>query len=202
MSMFLPAYQKQRNFFDRQAARWHFPDADRQKITKILESLALPENGIILDAGCGTGNLFPILRTVVPHATVVACDMAWQMLTECRRRAPDLPALLWRGFCEQLPLKNESLNLILNYCVFPHIRNKNAAVSEFWRVLKPGGQYLIIHPHGRSSTNLKHCQIGKPVADDILPSTFSIVNYLSDKFFIRQIIDCDDLFLIEAVKIK
>lgn len=199
--MLLPVYQKQRNFFNKQAQNWHFPDGDRQKITKILKSLALPENGIILDAGCGTGNLFPILRMVVPDVTVVACDMAMQMLTECRRCTPALLVPLWLGFCEQLPIKNESVDIILNYCIFPHIRNKPAALSEYWRVLKPGGQYLIIHPHGRSSTNQKHLQIGKPIANDFLPPAVSVVNLLQEhEFLIRQIIDCDDLFLIEAGK--
>lgn len=199
--MLLPAYQERRSFFDEQAPNWHFPEADRQKITNILESLDLPQNGIIFDAGCGTGNLFVVLKAIAPNSTIIACDMAGQMLAEYRRRVPHTIIPLWLGLCEKLPLKDESLDLILNYCVFPHIRNKSEALSEFRRVLKPGGRYLIIHPQGRKSTNLKHFQIGTPISDDILPAPFTVVNLLNNhNFSIRQVIDCDDLFLIEAAK--
>jgi len=199
--MLLRDYQKQRNFFDKRAANWHFPDTDRQKISAILESVSLPSEGVILDAGCGTGNLFPVIKKLVAAAMIIACDMAPQMLNENRRRNPDLKVPLWVGLCEELPLKNKCIDLILNYCIFPHIKNKTQALSEYWRVLKPGGCYLIIHPQGRRATNQKHLQIGKPIVNDFLPPTVSIVNHLQDHgFLIRQIIDCDDLFLIEAVK--
>jgi len=199
--MLLSTYRRQRHFFNEQALNWHFPDSDRQKITKILESVNLPPDGVILDAGCGTGNLFSVIQEIVPTVTIIACDMAPQMLNESRRRNPGLQIPLWVGFCEELPLKNESVDLALNYCIFPHIKDKDKALSELRRVLKPGGRYLIIHPNGRSATNYRHRQIGMPIANDLLPPTAEIKNRLQNhEFSVRQLIDRDDLFLIEAGK--
>ncbi len=198
----LSVYQQQRVFFDGQAAKWHFPEDDRQKITNILKSVSLPMDSIILDAGCGAGNLFPILKEQFPQARIIACDMSAGMLAECRRRFPENGIPLWLGFFEDLPLKIASVDLILNYCVLPHIKNREKALAEFWRVLKPGGQYLIIHPQGWKATNRKHIQIGEPIADDLLPPSSWLVSFLSDKFSLRKTVDCDDLFLIEAVKLN
>lgn len=199
--MQISAYKEKIKFFDDQAAGWYFPGSDRIQTEKILRSINLPKDGIILDAGCGTGNLFPILKEVVPKAMIVACDLSRRMLIECRSRFIEQLVPVWAGYCEDMPLKNASIDLVLNYCVFPHIKNSRKALMEYHRILKPGGGLLIIHPHGREEINTKHRRIGFPVSDDLLPPAAEIVTLLArHSFLIRQVIDRADLYLIEAGK--
>ncbi|HRD18396.1 MAG TPA: class I SAM-dependent methyltransferase [Candidatus Marinimicrobia bacterium] len=185
-------------YFDAQATSWHLSGLDRIQAENILSSVQLPESGVVLDAGCGTGNLFPILRKIVPLATIIACDISRKMLIESRQRfSNNVP--LWVGYCEELPLKDASVDLILNYCIFPHIKNSHKALFEYRRVLKSGGHLLIIHPQGRQTINSKHRQIGFPISDDLLPPSAEIVERLeSMSFRIREVVDREDLYLIEA----
>ncbi|HPC36935.1 MAG TPA: hypothetical protein PLO79_10020, partial [Candidatus Marinimicrobia bacterium] len=59
------SYKNIIKYFDAQADSWHLSGLDRIQAENILTSVRLPELGVVLDAGCGTGNLFPILRKIV-----------------------------------------------------------------------------------------------------------------------------------------
>jgi len=196
--MNMAIYKNIIKYFDAQATSWHLSGLDRIQAENILSSVQLPESGVVLDAGCGAGNLFPILRKIVPLATIIACDISRKMLIESRRRlSNNVP--LWVGYCEELPLKDASVDLILNYCIFPHIKNSYKALSEYRRVLKSGGRLLIVHPHGREVINSKHRQIGFPVSGDLLPPAVEVVTRLERMSFrICEVIDREDLYLIEA----
>ncbi|HPC35332.1 MAG TPA: class I SAM-dependent methyltransferase [Candidatus Marinimicrobia bacterium] len=192
-------YKNNIKYFDEQAAGWHLSELDRIQAEKILKSVQLPESGVILDAGCGTGNLFPILKEIVPLATIIACDISRKMLSESRCRFPNNTIPLWAGYCEELPLKSDSIDVVLNYCIFPHIKNSCQALSDYRRVLKSGGRLLIVHPHGREVINSKHRQIGFPVSGDLLPPAVEVVTRLERMSFrICEVIDREDLYLIEA----
>jgi len=199
--MRVASYKDKVRFFDEQAAGWDWPDVDRIKTLKILKSVGLPVSGIILDAGCGAGNLFPVLKKITPSATIIACDLSRQMLNASRYRFPDQDVPFWVGYCEQLPLPNASVDMVLNYCIYPHIKDGHIALIEYHRILKSGGRLLIIHPHGREAINFKHRQMGFPVDNDLLPPSRQIVAHLDSlSFLIRRVIDQDDLYLIEAQK--
>jgi len=50
------------------------------------------------------------------------------------------------GSVENIPLENGSVDSIISMQVLEHVKNPAKAVSEFYRVLKPGGHCLITAP--------------------------------------------------------
>ncbi len=96
----------------------------------------------ILDAGCGTGGMVKHLQQ---FGTVVGLDLSDDALALCRRR--DLPHLS-RGSVERLPFAGDSFDLLTSLDVLYHraVVDDWLALSEFYRVLRPGGVLLLRVP--------------------------------------------------------
>lgn len=93
----------------------------------------------ILDAGCGTGQVLADLAG--PQRQLMGLDLSREMLDHARQRVPG--ARLLQGDCQKLPLADEQVDLVLNTLSFHWYPQPIAALSEFLRVLRPGGQLLL-----------------------------------------------------------
>ena len=96
----------------------------------------------ILDAGCGTGGNALFLRR---YGTVVGIDLAEAAL---QLGGPRLPGALSRASVLDLPFAAASFDLVTSFDVLYHraVPDEARALSETWRVLKPGGRLLIRLP--------------------------------------------------------
>lgn len=196
--MLKAAYQVQQQFFRQRAEHWHFPDGDRELLSRLLPLMPVKRGAVILDVGCGTGQIGSWLCTQLPHVKVIGIDMCLAMLQAGRRIGPTQFPGFVQAFAEQLPLRSASCDLILNYCVFPHLKARNLAVNEYKRVLKPGGSVLVIHPGGRRQTHQKHQEIGFPVAQDRLPPNVEILTLFENAGFRGiKLIDTEEVFYLE-----
>ncbi len=198
--MILREYERQRKFFNSRAREWNFFDQDRKSAEDIINEISFSPSDVILDVGCGTGNLLSILKNRAPESTIVGLDFAFKMLQRCEYKNNGKSAIVL-GLGEELPIKSESVNVVLNYCFFPHLRFKNIAIREYYRVLRKGGRYFIIHPQGRKAINAIHYSVGEPVCDDILEPIDEICSILKNQYFVlKRSIDCDDIYMLEAQK--
>lgn len=109
---------------------------------RLLERLsAIPDQPKqIIDLGSGTGQGIAGLHQCYPQATLYGLDLAEAMLQ--KTVLLNQPSFLIRGDTEQLPIKEASIdmifsNLMLQWCRF------DLVVSEFLRILKPGGVVLF-----------------------------------------------------------
>lgn len=112
--------------------------------------LANPDSAV-LDICCGTGDLtMALLRHRPPVSRpILAADFARSMLArgaqkfaaQSRRGAS---ALALEADALHLPLRSESLDLIVTSFGFRNLANYEAGLREFHRVLKPGGQLGIL----------------------------------------------------------
>jgi SAM-dependent methyltransferase len=93
------------------------------------------ELGLVLDIGAGFGRYTNRLRADHPEATVVAIDKAPGMLTEVE--APVMVA-----DAQDLPYPDASVDTVLAMHMLYHVPDAAKAISEFRRVLKPGGTLL------------------------------------------------------------
>jgi demethylmenaquinone methyltransferase/2-methoxy-6-polyprenyl-1,4-benzoquinol methylase len=109
------------------------PQVDRLK--KLLD---LPPNGIIVDAGGGTGRVSKHLKDIT--ANVCVCDINRSMLKQTQRRKNLLPL---QADAANLPFPANSIDAILIVDALHHFTNPEKAVLEILRVLKPGGRLLI-----------------------------------------------------------
>lgn len=114
-------------------------------VEHLLEHLALPVNGRLLDAGGGTGRVAQALRQ---HARqVVVADESLGMLKQARRK--DGLALA-QSHTERLPFPDSSFERVLMVDALHHVAGHAATAGELWRVLKPGGRIVIEEPDVRT----------------------------------------------------
>ena len=103
----------------------------------------------VLDVAGGTGDLTRLCQPLVgQHGEVVLCDLNTDMLKLARERL--LNAGLARqiryvqGNAEHLPFKAESFDCTLMGFGLRNVANPQAALSELYRITRPGGRLLIL----------------------------------------------------------
>ncbi|MCX7983974.1 MAG: class I SAM-dependent methyltransferase [Bacteroidetes bacterium] len=156
-------------FFDALASSWNLQlsESDLNYIRTVLH-YTLPSPSpfcTILDVGCGTGALFPLLE----NYNVVALDFSQQMLRVARSRGFKNVRSYVCTDAHSLPFIEEYFAAALMFNVFPHFTDPQRALHEVSRVLIRGGKLAIFHLHNRTSISKLHQSIGGPIAYDTLP---------------------------------
>lgn len=101
----------------------------------------------ILDIGSGGGlDVFLASRKVGPEGKVIGLDMTEQMVEKARQNAKkgnynNVEFKL--GEAEDIPVKDNSIDLVMSNCVINLVPDKEKAYREIYRILKPGGRFVI-----------------------------------------------------------
>ena len=119
------------------------PVAEQRK--KLLESAS----GEILEIGFGTGLNLPHYPPSVRKITAVDPNVGMNRLAKRRIEQAhiDVDQRPVRG--EELPLGDSAVDCVVSTFTLCSIDNVNQAVSEVFRVLRPGGRFLFLE-HGLS----------------------------------------------------
>lgn len=98
----------------------------------------------ILDVGCGTG-VISLLLAELEHS-VTGIDLSEGMLEKAKEKARNfnLPIVFKNGDAENLPFEDEAFDVVTNRHLLWALPNPEKAISEWKRVLKPGGKVIII----------------------------------------------------------
>jgi arsenite methyltransferase len=102
---------------------------------------------VVLDLGSGGGiDCFLAAKQVGPDGKVIGLDMTPDMIRLARRNAKKVGAtnVEFRfGEMEDMPLADESVDVIISNCVINLSPDKDAVFGEAYRVLRPGGRMNI-----------------------------------------------------------
>ena len=114
-----------------------------------LARTGLRPGGQALDVAGGTGDLAAGLsRLVGPTGRVVLSDINAEMLAEGRRRLLDKGIVgnlrLIQANAEKLPFADASFDCITIGFGLRNVTDKQAALNEMSRLLKPGGRLLVL----------------------------------------------------------
>lgn len=161
-----------RRYFDEHAATWdqRMPADYAAQLQAMMRPFAaeVQDAHIIVEIGTGTGPLIPVLSALAPNAVRISVDLAHAMLDQAHAR--DESARLLQADAHALPFASGSVDLVICHNSFPHFSDKRAALISICRVVRPGGQLLIIHNHSRERVNAVHQRIGGPLEHDhVLP---------------------------------
>lgn len=106
---------------------------------------------VVVDLGSGRGvEIFIAAKQAGPKGKGIGVDMLDPMLQIAEQGAAEVRKNLGydniefrKGYLEELPLEDDSTDLVLSNCVMNLSNDKRSAFAELYRALKPGGRLVI-----------------------------------------------------------
>ncbi len=107
----------------------------------------LHEGEIVLDLGSGAGaDVLISARRVAPTGKAIGLDMTDEMLELARANADEAGVdnvEFVKGYLEQMPLEDDSIDVVISNCVINLSGDKPRVIREAARVLRPGGRFAV-----------------------------------------------------------
>jgi arsenite methyltransferase len=107
----------------------------------------LHEGETVLDLGSGGGaDVLISARRVGPSGKAIGLDMTDEMLELAGANAREAGVAnveFVKGYIEELPLPDESVDVIISNCVINLSADKQRVIGEAARVLRPGGRFAV-----------------------------------------------------------
>src|SRR5215831_7212832 len=101
--------------------------------------------GRVLEVGVGTGISLPMYA---PHLRIFGTDISEAMLDKARQRVSERKLKNVEGLAvmdaEKLEFPDNSFDVVMAQYVVTAVPNPEAALHEFARVLRPGGELIIL----------------------------------------------------------
>ena len=131
------------------------PEAYLRSLQRTADFVELKEDEWLLDAGCGSGLLYPFLADrLVGGGRYLGMDILPAGLSSLKSRTNrlDSNSSIFRmqgDLSNELPLREASVS-----CVVAHFsvytlsveKDRKQVCREFWKVLKPGGLLILVNP--------------------------------------------------------
>jgi ubiquinone/menaquinone biosynthesis C-methylase UbiE len=104
--------------------------------------------GTIADVGCGPGYLLQAIAEEFPNNNLIGVDISKEMVERARANLASTGhggrAEFRQGSADKLPFNDDTQDFVVSTLSLHHWADPQASFDEIHRVLKPGGQMLIL----------------------------------------------------------
>jgi ubiquinone/menaquinone biosynthesis C-methylase UbiE len=146
---------------------------------KLMSIIGVVKDKKVLDIGCGTGR---IIRNLTERGAVVTgADISTGMLAVAEEKFPRVTFA--EGDIEKLPFKNEEFDVVVATFVIVHVKELRKAFDEVYRVLKPGGVFVVTNINQRKAPKLKLKEHDEIVIVSHHHMPDNVIKALEDSFF-------------------
>jgi cyclopropane fatty-acyl-phospholipid synthase-like methyltransferase len=128
----------------------------------MVDKMGLDKDSTLLDIACGDGKTATYLaKSLGLHVSGI--DVSEEMITVAIQRAEDIGVQNRTDFrvalASKVPYESQNFNAVISECALCTFYDKEAAMSELSRVLKPGGivglNDVIVKDHGALGEELR-----------------------------------------------
>lgn len=135
-----------REIFDHQEFPWAArPEHVRARVDLLNTALGPDRPLKLLDMGCGAGENTLLVAEGLGQCWVVGVDWATRPLATAHTNGLAVVQALLDGV--DLPFADASFDVVVLSEVIEHLVDPDGAVDEAWRVLRPGGTFLVTTPN-------------------------------------------------------
>jgi ubiquinone/menaquinone biosynthesis C-methylase UbiE len=125
----------------------------QEMLRSYLADIYFPDGAEVLELGCGTGAVSRVLARYPGVGRVVAIDPSRVFLTMARNLSPDFANLTFaEGDCRSLPYGENCFDVLVFHTTLSHIPGPEAALTEAFRLLRPGGVLAIFDGNYTTTT--------------------------------------------------
>ena len=158
----------------------------------LVTRLNLPKNAAVLELACGTGIVTRHLRAqLAPRVKIVATDLNDAMLAYARRKFDNSETIEWKqADATNLPFADQSFDAVVCQLGLMFFPDKEKAMRETYRVLKPGGVFVFNVWDAIEHNDLQHIAhtIISRFFDDNPPDFYQIPFSFHDSEVIRSLL--------------
>ncbi len=179
-----------KDYFDNAADSWD-NRFQTPKLLSFLEKLVpqfeLKAGQYVLDVGTGTGVLIPYLvKAVGESGSVNAIDFSEEMVKKCKTKYSHFKNVhIDVRNIEDATYPTEFFDSVICFGVFPHLENKEKALQNINRMLKPSGKLVIAHALSSEELKIHHQKVSKHVAHATMPKKPEMKQLLEQTGFIE-----------------
>ena len=173
----------------------------------LLQLMNPSRDKTLIDVACGTGDIVKLFLDLTDNKSKIFCvDPNKGMINKGKTKLNSYKNIDWiTASAEKLPIKNSSCDYYTISFGLRNVKNLNKALSEAYRVLKPGGRYLCLEFSKIQNSNLDFIYknyskliplIGKAVVGQKKPYDYLIKSI--DEFINQE----DLIYLMQKNKFK
>lgn len=108
----------------------------------LFDQYEIEKGSSLLELGCGDGTFWAKNETRIPlHWNVTLSDFSSGMVADAKKNLMNIPQIQFEQInIENIPYPESSFDIVIAHFMLYHVPDRNQALQEIRRVLKPGGK--------------------------------------------------------------